>query len=351
MPNGGAYVSVTDASSVGAILRLSGQGSQLWRQSVTGRAYTVASDSSGNAFLGGSLANDAFLRKYSPVGALQWNASVASPLTDWPTGIGVDAGGNAYYAMGPWATNYSVPPPGTFSTLRRFNSGGQLAWLQSINTQDGTYPGGGSESSNGTVVDHSGHVYSMFSNFSIDAPNTTSNHAYLTKSTLDGQLLWTKSLGNTLANWFSLGVDSSDNIYAAAGDLIKFDPDGNILWSHSSLTERFFSLAIGPQDEVFAGGQTGFASYLAAYNTNGILQWDETPPLAANELKWITGLTLSGNKLISATWISRDLTGNESLIQAYQVPEAATSTLLVGFVSCAVIRRRCGRTISSWNLM
>jgi hypothetical protein len=336
-PGGGAYVSVTDGNHVGAVLRLNGQGSQMWRQSVSGRAYTVASDSSGNAFLGGDIGNDAFLRKYSPTGALQWNASIASPVFDWPTGVGTDGAGNAYFASGPWAANYSVPPPGTFSTLRRFNPDGQLAWLASLDTHDGTYPGNGGYASNGTVVDHSGHVYSMFSNY--NAPHTISGDAYLTKATLDGQLLWTKSLGN-LSGLFSLGVDSSDNVYAAAGDLIKFDPDGNVLWTRSRTTESFESLAIGPRDEIFVAGghRIGFAGYIAAYDTSGILEWYDTPPLPLNEVQAISGLTVSGNKLISAIHIARDGYWSESIIRAYQIPEASTA-VLVGLSFCAAIIR------------
>jgi hypothetical protein len=336
-PGGGVYVATADSTSTGALIRLDALGNQLWRQTApAGRPMTtVASDAAGNALLGGyrpSFPNDGYLLKYSPAGTLQWTQTISSPLSDWPTGIGVDPSGNAYFADNPWTTNYGIPPAGTYSNLRRFNPDGQLAWLLNLNTQDGTYPGNGGHESNGTVVDHGGHVYSMFNNYSFDSNHVSLANAYLSKSTLDGQLLWIKPLGG-LANIFSVAVDSNDNVYAAAGGLQKFDSDGNLLWSRSDGPANMFSVAIGASDQVFVAGHSDLAPYIAQFDVNGNLQWRDIQPVAQNEWINYSGLTVSGNTVVGSAWVSRDGFTQANIIRAYQlIPEPSSLMLVAGLL-------------------
>jgi hypothetical protein len=353
-PDGGVFVATTNSNSggnIGAVMRLNSFGTQVWRQTQgTRQFHTVASDSAGNAYIGAaqnSLFHDAYLLKYSPTGSLQWTQTISSPLSDWPTGVAADSAGNAYYAEGPWASNYGTPPAGTYSTLRRFNPDGQLSWLLNLDTQDGTYPGNGAQSSNGTVIDHSGHVVSMFNNYSKDANNVIHSHAYLSKTSLDGQLLWIKSLGD-LTNEFSIGVDSSDNVYAALNySIMKFDSDGNQVWSLSNSFWAVSSLAVGPQNEIFVAGRADFSPYIAQYDANGNLIWSDIQPVGPDQIVKYSGLTVSGNKLIGSAWIAEQGVNSGNFIRAYQlVPEPASLFLATAFSSAMLLaaRRRRDRT-------
>lgn len=54
----------------------------------------------------------------------------------------------------------------------------------------------------------------------------------LEKFNSSGTLLWSKTLGlyNVPGQTFKMSVDSSNNIYIPGGNVIKFDPSGNIVW-------------------------------------------------------------------------------------------------------------------------
>jgi hypothetical protein len=335
-PGGGVYIATADNTNTGALVRLDSSGAQIWRQTVpAGRPMTtVASDSAGNALLAGykpSSPFNAYLLKYNSAGALQWTQTISSPLSDWPTGVGVDPAGNAYFAEGPWATNYGVPPAGTYSTLRRFNADGQVAWINSLNTLDGTYPGNGAQMSDGTVVGHDGYVYSMFSNYSREPGNVFHFHSYLSKTSQDGQQQWIKPLGE-LTNVFAIGVDSNNNIYAALSNTFKkYDSDGNEVWSITNNTWSLSSLAVGPQNEIFVAGHADGGSYVAQYDVDGVLQWNDIQPIAPLEDITYMGLAVSGNKLIAAAPVAEQGVYTNNLIRAYQlVPEPASGTLLIG---------------------
>lgn len=335
-PGGGVYVTRSDSLTGGSISRLDASGSQIWRQELGSYlpASTVAADGVGNVLIGGQHFRDGYLRKYSPTGNLLWHHQIATPqLFNWPTGIGVDPGGNAYVAIGPWESNYGIPPPGTYSTLRRINASGQLEWLRDLDTRDGYHPGNGSVFSNGTVVDHQGHVFSMLNNYATTSDGTrTSTMAYLSKTTSDGQVFWMKSLGR-LSNVYSIGVDSNDNIYAAVNDLLlKFDNDGNQIWSRSSNNSRLFSLAVGPRDEIFVAGDSLGAPYVAEYDINGILIWDDTQPVLQEERMTYYGLTISGGKLIGGAVIAKGSHWDSNLVRAYRlVPEPQGLTTMALF--------------------
>lgn len=350
-PGGGTYVSSTfGAADRAALTHYDATGAEVWRRELAAstRGDTVTTDSLGNAYLAGEITIprfgvDVFVRKYSPAGDNIWNSQFGSTIHDWPTGIAVDAAGNSYVSSSPWATNYGVPPAGTHSQLRRLNSSGTVDWLRSLNPLDGSYPGGSVPFWNQTVLSHDGHIYSAYTNYFLTAPNTTSHQSYLTKFTLDGTLLWTKPLA---ADQYpaDIDVDSQNNLYLAAGiHLIKLDSDGNQLWKHTDNTWRLFSLVVGPQDQVFVGGDRELDPYLAAYNPSGDLQWNLQTPLPNGDWSTFYGLAVSGDQLVGAAQytVGGELVGNR--IQAYRIiPEptgAAMAVAALALMACPRFRK------------
>ena len=271
-PDGNVYVASTSPYPQQALLtRYDAAGAQLWRRDLPSSTSgdIVAADPAGNVYFAGgtgfpvSLGNHMFLRKYNPAGDLLWGTPVGSALNDWPSGLAVDDAGNAYLTNGPWATNYGVPPAGTLSQVRRFNHNGSLSWLSGVNTQDGSYPGMASSSSNLAAISADGFLYAVVGNYLLPAPNTIDPKYHLAKLTLDGQVLWTKPLAAD-GSPGAIAIDGENNIYAACGySLVKYDDAGEVVWKQTNNSWVLTSITVGPHDRVYVGGRKERAPYLA----------------------------------------------------------------------------------------
>lgn len=345
-PHGDIYVTANVYNTFdGSLFRLDSDGTEIWEEPMGDfqRPMSVTSDTAGNALIVGDRFSDGFVRKYSPDNDLIWHQNLSSPINDISTGLAADASGNAYVAVGPWATNYSIPPPGTFSTLQSFSPQGQVNWLTEFDTQDGTYPGNGASQSNGTAVDQEGNIVSMFNNYSL--PNSGDLNSYLAKTDQDGDILWIKDLG-ARSNVFSVDTDSQNNIYAALNDrLIKFDIDGNQIWSRPSepgLSPNLFSLTIGKGNRIFVAGNSLFSPYVAEYDVHGNLLWSDVQPVGPTESVWNTGLTISDRQLIVAGSFGINGGYTASQISAYSlIPEPGTLLITLGLAwSCFNFRLR-----------
>jgi hypothetical protein len=358
-PDGGFYTaSNLPGGSTGALTRYNSAGTQLWRQTLPARAYSVRSDAAGNAYLvgttGGSLhgpaqgSGDAYLRKYSSVGALQWGRQFGTPRSDWTTGLALDAAGAAYLSSGGWQTNYGVPPPGSFHTARRFLADGTPDWTTPIDTQDGSYPGLDSPWSDATAVDANGSSYHAFNNYHLTSSGAITQAAHLARFTGAGNLLWTRPItgfGNT-----SIGAalsKSGNHLYLVGGSIAKYDAAGNEVWKFFSSSYELNAIHVSWDDRIFAAGrqfnfQIGrFLGFLGEFDTNGQLLWSTTHATAGTDWLQFFGLTLSGNQLIGAGDVitNNGVPNGNQFVAFTGIPEPATLSL-AGLFLLALCRRR-----------
>lgn len=356
-PDGSIYVASTSPYPMQALLtRYDAFGAQLWRRDLpsTTRGDIVAADPAGNVYFAGgtsapvSIGNHMFLRKYNPAGDLLWGTPVGSALSDWPSGLAVDASGNPYLTNGPWASNYGVPPGGTYSQVRRFNATGGQNWLRGVNTQDGSYPGVAGPSTNMAAVSDDGFLYVAIGNYQLPVPNTVDSKYHLAKLTLDGQVLWTKPLsGNAFPE--AIALDSQSNVYAASGmSLVKYDAAGDVIWQQTNNSWSLTSVTIGPDDRIYVAGRKELAPYLAEYDAAGNRLWNVIADQPMGTPTYFYGLAVSGNNLIAAgVFVDENSNWTGNLIQAYQIiPEPSGGFLLAVVFAASAIRLRRGPATS-----
>ncbi|MEO8587891.1 MAG: SBBP repeat-containing protein [Flavobacteriales bacterium] len=181
---------------------------------ISGEGRGVSSDASDNAYVCGTVGNpvlfdgetttshvaDAFIAKYDDAGTIQWVHTGGGDLIDQANDIVTDSNGNSY-VTGFFSTNDPFPTATFDGTvlqgiggldlfLAKYNSGGVLQWIR--------YGGGTqTDEGRGVALDANGNVV------------------------VSGYFQGTAMFGNdTLA---SAGL--SDVL------LLKYDPNGNLLWS------------------------------------------------------------------------------------------------------------------------
>jgi hypothetical protein len=348
-PGGGLFLG-TSTDTTGAVVRLDSNGNEVWRQPLAASrpADDVAADAAGNVFVAShQIGNpfNTFLQKYSPTGSLLWTQQVVTPRLDMATGVDVDPAGNAYIANAPWTTNYANAPAGTFNSLHRYATDSTLAWSRNLDTGDGTSPGGSGPQSGGVAVDHSGHVFSAFNNYHSTQVNNTfvvDSYAYLSKTSLDGQVLWVKEHNTNFGDITGIAVDPHDNVYVAASNSFrKYDSEGNQLWSVTNNNLALMAVTIGPGGEIFAAGAAGFDTYIAQYNSNGSVVWSDIHLSGPDQVSRYQSLTIAGDKLVVAGWIATQQTLSGNLVRAYQlVPEPTAAALLLVGVTLNVLSSR-----------
>ena len=266
-------------------------GNVLWarqfRTSATLRRYGITAGQSGDCYVGGSffagaitfgnvtLTNGAlnhhelFLARYDNEGNLAW-ARKAGPnsVTNELRGLvlATDSTGNCYFAGDYFkadfgVTNLVATNSAHFFTAR-FDTNGNLAWISSTPTSDNLSGLALTDSirlltSGGYII--GGEFSSTFTLGDVVLTNASSDvrsDLFLAKFDSFGRLLWAKRGGGTDWDyWCGTEVDASGNAYLAgiiSGSvgsgpasfdncvvtnesqsvpfLVKYDPDGNVLW-------------------------------------------------------------------------------------------------------------------------
>ena len=290
-------------------------GNVLWAKSAGGaghdRAYSVAIDASGNAYVAGhfqsttvlfgsiTLTNayagyfDVFLAKYDASGNILWAKSAGGTGDDKVNSVAVDASGNAYLAgyfyslTLPFGTTTltNVSSTGTSADmfLAKYDNAGNVLWAKSAGGVLDDY-------ANSVVVNASGNAYVAgdFNSPTIAFNSTTLTNAgykdiYLTKYDSNGNMLWAKGAGGTDNDKpNSVALDASGNIYMTGffkspalafvsttltsvgyEDIFiaKYDASGNDLWAKSAGgadNDEVKSVVIDASGNTYV---TGFYSY------------------------------------------------------------------------------------------
>jgi len=151
----------------------------------------------------------------------------------------------------------------------------------------GVLGGAGTDELYGVAVDSGDNIVVCGRTNSSGAGN---DDGLIVKYDTSGELLWSKTLGNSSPDRFNaVVVDSSDNIVVGGigrvsfptsydGLLVKYNPLGTILWTRTfgttSTTDRISGVTINSSSTIVIVGDIGSIHfYVAGYNSSGTLTY------------------------------------------------------------------------------
>ena len=199
-------------------------------------AYDIAVDSNGSAYVVGETASlnfptlnpyqgtkaggiDAFIAKLSPAGALVYSTYLGGSATDRAYGVAVDGSGNAYLAGSTGSTNFP-----TVNAAQSGNAGLTDAFIAKLNSTGSallysTYLGGGNDDYGNDIAVSASRAYVVGDTTSIDLPTYDgfqmafgggSTDAFVVKLDVPGSAFTYLSYlgGNDLDQGHGIAVDS-----------------------------------------------------------------------------------------------------------------------------------------------
>jgi Beta-propeller repeat len=175
--NGNVYI----AGWIGGdalVAKYSPAGALRWvRRLVGATANAVATDGDGNVYIAGSTGpyqgEDALVAKYSAAGTFRWRRQLQTSKADDAHGVATDGDGNVYVA-GRTGCCVGVPP-GADAWLAKYSAIGALRWKRQLKTSEG-------EAASGVATDGDGNVYvAGTTDGSLGGPNEGYNDAWLAK--------------------------------------------------------------------------------------------------------------------------------------------------------------------------
>jgi len=238
-------------------------------------AYSIAVDSSGNAYVTGYSNNgvdsDFYTIKYSSSGSEILNITYDSGELDRAKGIAVDSVGNIYVTG-----DSDKQGDSDFYTIK-YNSSGSPLW-------NNTYDSGLEDYASSIAIDSAGNIYVVGSS------DNGGLYDYLTiKYNSSGSYLWNKTYdsGNEDAA-YSLAVDSSGDIYVTGHSdwhfyTIKYNSSGSHVWNKtydSGNEEQAYGIAVDSSGNVYVTGYSdnegNYDYYTIKYNSSGSHVWNKT---------------------------------------------------------------------------
>jgi uncharacterized delta-60 repeat protein len=223
----------------------------------------VAVGPDGSIYVAGSSDNSkALLAKFDANGALLWQRTWGGTQSEIAFGVAVSGDGASVYITGQ-TLSFGAGFLDTF--LVKFDAGGNLVWQR-------TWGGPINETGQAVAVAGDGSVY-----VAGDGNSFFGNDAILLKFAADGTLIWqrdwrggTSPSDDSAALGVAIAPDGS--VYMAGrslisgrgqrGVLVKFTPDGNVVWERTwgSGTDAALGVAVAPDGTVLMTGNTGFGS-------------------------------------------------------------------------------------------
>lgn len=238
-------------TSTGGIMLASYSGSSLsWvrllRTASTDRGYGVATDSSNNIYVVGTISGTkGLLAKYNSSGTLQWQRTLGSTTTEL-VGVAVDGSGNAY-----------VVGSTSGLTIAKYDTSGAIQWQRRLGTT-GSY-------GYAIAVDSSANVYV--------AGYNSSGGFLVAKYDTGGVIQWQKTFTTNVGANYGIALDSSGNIYTCGycimdegygqdAAIFKYDNSGTLLWQRRlgqfgpNSGDVAQSIAVDAAGSLFITGQT-----------------------------------------------------------------------------------------------
>lgn len=225
-----------------------------------GRCAVAGSFQNSATFSGTGLSGtgvEALALVYNSAGTLQWARSGGGNATDIADGVAIDASGNVvicgkYGAAATFAGNALPYNAGDEGFTVKYNSGGTLQWITTVN-------GVGNQESRGVATDASGNVYVTGA-----IEQTASFGTFIAASTGGRDMFLIRYRSNGTVDWLRRGGSTADD----QGNSIVVDAQGNIYVGGTfNNTMEVWSI-----DAVTAGSSDAF---LAKFDADGRPQWVE----------------------------------------------------------------------------
>lgn len=289
---GGNLYVVGNTESFGAtrssfLVKYSPGGRLLWEKTWRGAGHTwasaVAVDRKGNTymtgttFLPGASRSKIFLVKYDPEGVLLWEETWGSCEENQGLSITTDAHDNVYMTV---SCRYR-----TF--LGKYTTKGELIWQEAWGREE-------HDTAEAILVDDAGYVFAAGRTWP-RISSTEGSDVLLAKYTSDGEFLWDRTWGGDYKDGaVSAAMDTVGNVYLAGttrsfdagsndGFLLKYSPDGELLWERTWGGHGYdgaTSVAIDPFDGIYVTGWNtslgvDIDAYLVKYTSDGELVWQK----------------------------------------------------------------------------
>ena len=238
---------------------------------------SVNTDVAGNIFIAGAFYSptiifdtytlnnagnyDGFITKYNSVGNVIWTKSFGGVGQDLCYSVCTDINGNAFitgYFSSPTITfgSYTLTNNGSQNVyITKFDSNGNVLWAKSAigSGNDCAYSISTDGSGNSIITGYFGSPTIIFGAYTLT--NTGSSSIFIVKYDPNGNVLWAKSsIGSSWDNGYSVSTDAAGNIFSTGS------------YSGATITFNTFTLAN-------IGGTDGF---ITKYDSNGNALWAKT---------------------------------------------------------------------------
>jgi hypothetical protein len=305
----GSLDGTNEGESDAFVAKIDPDGNTVWIRQLGSSARDVAAatafDRDGNIVIaGGTSGNldgenageyDAFVAKFDGNGHHLWTRQLGTPLGDTGFSVDSDAQGNTYIAGDTFGSLGGANAGAADAYLAKFDAGGNRLWIQQLGTPAG-------DVIKGIAIDQAGHVYvTGQTDGDLGAKNAGQSDAFLAKYAPDGSLLWTRQAGAASLEYANAVVTDDNGDVAIAGltngaleganaggydaFLIKYDPDGTLLWTRQlgTAADDGANGVSARSDRIdvtgYTGGSFGGASagdydaFLAQYTSSGNRVW------------------------------------------------------------------------------
>jgi hypothetical protein len=363
------------------LIKLDPEGRPLWLRSLGGsaidRAYAVACDDQGNAYITGhyessdALADtiklpnagsyDLFVAKYSPEGRLLWIRTGGGPGYDYGHAISVDRKGHivvsgSLAAGGKLGEKTEVPvgsPSAVFCA--KYDTEGNLLWAK---TTSGSLGGSG----HGIATDGENNIFiggslSGSGNLFGAEVKPEKASAFVCKLDPSGNILWNHlSKGSPSAVYHEITCDTSGQVWAVGmfkgsvaidettytsanekdndGIIVSFDHKGQVRWTKNMsgpATDYCLGVAVDEKGTAFVcgdfHGETTLAGkrlssmgsgdiFLAAFDAAGHLEWLQQAGGAGNDSAYPIAFRAPDQLLIGGSISAPATLGKRELKQA-----------------------------------
>ncbi len=242
-------------------------------------SYRIAIDSSGNAWVtgfttgdfggGNQGGNDAFIAKYDTSGTLLFSKNLGTSGDDRAYGIALDSSGNAWITGGTSGNLGGGNQGSTDAFIAKYDPSGTLLFSKNLGTNS-------TDDARGIALDSSGNAWiTGFTSGNFGGGNQGSGDAFIAKYNSAGTLLVSKNLGTNVddsANDISL--DASGSVWIAGqtggdfeggflgvvdGFIAKFDNIGTLMFARNlgtSVDDRAYGVDLDGSGNAWVAGST-----------------------------------------------------------------------------------------------
>lgn len=283
------------------VRKLAPTGTALWTSqfgsSETDSAFGVAADGSGNIVVAGGThgalpgqtalgEEDAFVRKFSPEGAVIWTVQFGSSDLDGANGVVVDRDGNIIVAGATRGTLPGQTPVGSWDGyVRKLSPAGTELWTHQFGTN-------APDAALGVAVDGSGNIIVVGHTMGILPGQTKSSYddGFVRKLSPAGTEMWTRQFGSRdSTEATAVAADREGNIIVAGhaygalpgqtavglddAYVRKYSPEGTVIWTSqfgSPAADVAIAVAVDATNTVYAVGHT----YGAMPGQSNLGDWD-----------------------------------------------------------------------------